>query len=233
MYAHPSYVQKLEIRRNEKIACTIDSYVRNKESKSVLEIGVGVGLFKKAIMKFDYAYMGVDRNQKMVDTLNACVDGSKAICATIPPIPNVLKTEKFDVVYAAFVAEHLADGVELFNFTDGLKSLLKENGLLVLIAPDVRSMGIEFWNQDYTHRYPTTERNVSCIIKETGLSIEKIIFYRGAMWTGITFLLCKIAGWFYYYRLMGWIFGRKAFFYSVYQYIKIDNMFFICRNNNE
>lgn len=228
MTAHPPYVQKMEVRRNEKIAAIIDRYIKNQEQKSVLEVGIGVGLFKNAIMKLGYAYTGLDRNQKMVDTFNACNDGSKAICASIPPIPEIL-TEKFDVIYAAFVAEHMRDGLELFQFIDELKMLLKPNGLLVLIAPDARSMGIEFWNQDYTHRYPTTERNVSCIVKEAELAIEKIIFYRGAMWTGFKFWLCKIAGIFYNYRLMSRLFGRKAFFYSVYQYLKIDTLFFICR----
>lgn len=229
MTAHPTYIQKMEVRRNEKIATIIDKHIEKQEPKSVLEVGIGIGLFKDAIMKLNYAYTALDRNQKMVAAVNACNDGSRAICASVPPVPDELKTERFDVVYAAFVAEHMADGVELFSFVDGLKSLLKENGLLVLIAPDVRSMGIEFWNQDYTHRYPTTERNVSCIVKEAGLTIEKIIYYRGAMWTGFKFWLCKIAGAFYNYRLMGRLFGHKAFFYSVYQYLKIDTLFFICR----
>jgi predicted TPR repeat methyltransferase len=228
MSAHPSYVQKMEIRRNEKIAAVIDRYVNTKEAKKALEVGIGIGLFKDAITKLGYAYTGIDRNQKMLDLVNHKNDGSKAICANVPPVPEELKLKQFDVTYAAFVAEHMADGIELFSFVEELKHTLKENGTLVLIMPDARSMGMEFWNQDYTHRYPTTERNVSCIVREAGCQIEKIVHYRGAMWTGFMFWLWQFIGFFYSYQWMGRLFGHKAFFYSVYQYIKIDTLFFIC-----
>lgn len=227
MSDHPPFVQKAEIYRNRKIAETVHSY-HKKENKTpkILEIGIGIGTFADAITSLGWKYVGLDQNKKMVELFG---EKYETIQANVPPLPESLKDATFDAAYAAFVTEHMADGIQAYQFVNDLTQVIKKDGLIVLIMPDARSMGIEFWNQDYTHRYPTTERNITQICEENGLTIEKIIFYRGPFLRRVGFWTLKLFGWLFNYRLMGRIFGHKAFFYSIYQYIRIDVMMVVCR----
>lgn len=228
MSTHPNFVQKLEIYRNKKIAQFIDGFVsKNAENKkTVFEVGIGIGTFADEITKLNYVYTGLDRNKQMVDIFS---EKYETLLGEIPPLPKNVRTDYYDLAYAAFVAEHMQDGIQLFDFVGELKMATKKNGVIALIMPDTRSMGIEFWNQDYTHRYPTTERNVSMICKENNLQIEKIAFYKGPFLRHFWFWIVKIIAFFYSYRWCGRLFGHKVLFYSIYQYIKIDIMLFICR----
>jgi hypothetical protein len=108
---------------------------------------------------------------------------------------------------------------------------LKPEGVLALVVPDALSLGLEFWNLDYTHRYPTAERNVSQILLECGLRIEQIVRYRGAGWIGWRYWLACCVGCLYSYRFWRILFRNKNFPYSVYQYLKQDILVFICRGS--
>ncbi|PKP21009.1 MAG: hypothetical protein CVU04_02720 [Bacteroidetes bacterium HGW-Bacteroidetes-20] len=227
MSSHPKFVQNLEIYRNKKISEFIDKFVCQKENqKTVFEVGIGIGTFAEEISKLGYRYTGLDRNQQMVSLFS---EKYETIYGEIPPLMDSIKRNHYDLAYSAFVAEHMRDGIELFEFVNGLKSVVKKDGIVALIMPDARSMGIEFWNQDYTHRYPTTERNVSMICNENNLKIEKIIFYRGPFLRNFWFSIIRFFAFFYNYRWFGRLFGNKTLFYSIYQYVKIDIMLFICR----
>lgn len=227
MSSHPKIVQKLEIYRNKKIAQFIDKFViEESDDKTIFEVGIGIGTFADEITKLHYTYTGLDRNQKMVELFG---EKYHTLLGEIPPLPNQVKTNYYNIAYAAFVAEHMRDGIELFEFVHALKTVVKPNGIIVLIMPDARSMGIEFWNQDYTHRYPTTERNVRMICEENNLKVENITFYRGPFLRKVMFWIIKFLAFFYSYRWCGRLFRHKALFYSIYQYIKIDVMLFVCR----
>ena len=149
----------------------------------------------------------------------------------IPPLPNQVKTNYYNIAYAAFVAEHMKDGIELFEFVHALKTVVKPNGIIALIMPDARSMGIEFWNQDYTHRYPTTERNVRMICEENNLKVENITFIE-VLFKKNDVLDCKVFSIFIIIVGVDDFLDIKLYFYSIYQYIKIDIMLFVCRKNN-
>ncbi|HBA84332.1 MAG TPA: hypothetical protein DCZ95_09590 [Verrucomicrobia bacterium] len=226
MKGHGPFVQRLEEKRQERILDWIAASLPRVESVAALEVGVGIGLFAAACRKRGWKYIGVDRNEKMAHTLGR---DFPVLVGEAPPLPDGVVPESFDLVYSSFVFEHLADGTHGFQFAHELCKALKPEGLLVLVVPDALSLGLEFWNLDYTHRYPTADRNVSQILLECGLRIERLIRYRGAGWTGFPYLLARVAGWFYSYRLWQAVLRKTELPYSVYQYLKQDILVFVCR----
>ena len=204
----------------------IAPFLKIKGEVRALEVGIGIGLFASACRQRRWRYTGIDRNKKIACELGRDLP---VLVGEVPPLPVGVEPGSFDLVYSSFVFEHLADGMHGFEFARELCRALKPEGMLVLLVPDARSLGLEFWNLDYTHRYPTADRNVSQILLECGLRIERMIRYRGAGWVGWQYWLTRIAGWFYSYRFWQALFPNKDLPYSIYQYLNQDVLVFICR----
>lgn len=226
MKSHGPFIQRMEKTRQERILDWIQFYMRKSSPVHALEVGVGIGLFATACRGHGWSYTGIDRNEKIAAELGRDLP---VLAGEVPPLPVGVEPGSFDLAYSSFVFEHLADGIHGFEFARELCRALKPEGMLVLVAPDARSLGMEFWNLDYTHRYPTADRNVSQILLECGLRIERMVRYRGAGWVGWRYWLARIAGWFYSYRFWQALFRNKDFPYSIYQYLNQDILVFICR----
>jgi SAM-dependent methyltransferase len=168
--------------------------------------------------------VGVDRNEKMLNRLRADFE---VVAGEVPPLPAAIGDGSCDVAYSAFVVEHLADGTDAFRYIAEMKRAVRPGGLVVIVVPDAASLGLEFWNLDYTHRYPTQERNVTQILLENELAIRRVFRYRGAGWTGLRYWLARVASWFYHYRFWSALTGNKLLPYSVYQYLNQDILVFI------
>lgn len=226
MKSHGAFVQNMEAKRQERILDWIVPFLKIKEKVQALEVGVGIGLFAVACRQRGWHYVGIDRNEKMACELGRDLP---VLVGEVPPLPDGVVPGSFDLAYAAFIFEHLADGLQGYAFACELNRALKPDGVLVLVVPDALSLGLEFWNLDYTHRYPTANRNVSQILLECGLRIERIARYRGAGWIGWRYWLARGVGWFYSYRFWQVLLRTDAVPYSVYQYLKQDMLVFICR----
>jgi ubiquinone/menaquinone biosynthesis C-methylase UbiE len=226
MQSQPAYVQRMEKRRQRKIATVLRQHLASGSPVELLEVGVGTGQMALQGQEFGWRYTGIDRNQSMLTRLASL---GKMLRAEVPPFPETLPSAHYDLAYSSFVVEHLADGVEAFHFITGLKRLVKPGGLVAIIVPDCLSLKMEFWNLDYTHRFPTTERNLHQIFAEAGLPVVSFIRYRGPFLTGLTYWLTRLVAFFYHYRLCNFLFGRRPFFYSVFQYLNQDILFFVTR----
>lgn len=226
MKGHGSFVQSVETKRQERILDWIAPFLKIKGEVSALEVGIGIGLFASACRQRGWRYTGIDRNEKIAAELGRDLP---VLVGEVPPLPVGVEPGSFDLAYSSFVFEHLADGMQGFEFARELCRTLKPEGMLVLVVPDARSLGLEFWNLDYTHRYPTADRNVSQILLECGLRIERMVRYRGAGWVGGRYWLARIAGWFYSYRFWQVLLRNKDLPYSIYQYLNQDVLVFICR----
>jgi len=220
------FVQRMEEDRQEHILKWIQSAMHGSSPVCALEVGIGIGLFARACRDCGWSYVGVDRNEKIARELGR---DQPVFIGEVPPLPSGIEPTSFDLTYAAFVFEHLADGIQGFLFVRELSRALKPDGLMVLVVPDALSLGLEFWNLDYTHRYPTAQRNVAQILLECGLQVERIVRYRGAGWTGWRYWLARVCGAFYSYRFWQVVLRNNVFPYSVYQYLKQDVLVFICR----
>ena len=229
MSGHGPWVQRAEQKRQQRILRMVERSLISCDAVQALEVGVGIGLFARACKERNWAYVGVDRNQKMVDRIG---EEFRILCAEIPPWPEQLDQSAFDLAYSAFVLEHLADGSAAFDFVDVLKRAVKPGGVVALVVPDALSLGLEFWNLDYTHRYPTAERNVTQILQEHDLNVDHVVRYRGPGWTGVAYWFLRVLGWFYSYRFFGFLSRRPSLCYSIYQYVNQDVLVFICRKSN-
>jgi len=221
----PPYVKKMEESRQNRVLNWISERVVTKNPVSVLEVGIGTGLFARCCHNRGWSYVGVDRNPMLVERLS---QNFKVVLGSCPPLPDVGPTQ-FDVAYAAFVLEHLPDGEAALTFTEAMKDKVRSGGLVVLIVPDAITLGLEFWNLDYTHRFPTSWRNVTHIMREAGLQDVQVIKYCGAGWRGWLRGIVRLSSIFYHYPFWSWLLRGSNLPYSVYQYIKQDMLCFIAR----
>jgi len=220
----PAVVQKLEAWRQKRIVSVVQSFYPGRTDLSVAEVGIGTGLFLRAAIKEGWRYCGIDRSEKICGLFGK---DHEVVCASVPPFPDSLAHRRFDVIYAAFVLEHMHDGTHAYAFVQALTNQLLDRGILVLVVPDCLTLGMEFWNIDYTHNFPTTARNIRQLCDDCGLDCQLIQPYRGPFLIGfVKFILMGIAA-LYSYKLLGVIFGRRPIFYSVFQYIKQDMLLLV------
>ncbi|MGD9873942.1 MAG: class I SAM-dependent methyltransferase [Kiritimatiellia bacterium] len=229
MNAHGGLIEKAENWRQEKILSLLQAELSAQTRPRVIEVGIGTGLFARACKRREWDYTGVDRSAKLISLLG---DSFNCVNGECPPLPASIESNTYDLAYASFILEHLADGVEAFSFVSELKRVLKPGGLICLVVPDALSLGLEFWNLDYTHRYPTAERNVTQILQEAELDIRRVVRYRAAGFTGILYWLVRLCGLFYSYRFWTALLRRTDIPYSIYQYVKQDILVFICAKRN-
>jgi SAM-dependent methyltransferase len=230
MSGHPPFIQRIERQRQDRILGFVARHLARRTEVNALEVGIGIGLFADACRERGWTYTGVDRNAKMLGRLG---EAFTVVEGEVPPLPAAVPPGTFDVAYSSFVVEHLADGTAAFYFISELAKALRKEGLVVLVVPDALSLGMEFWNLDYTHRYPTAERNLTQILLEAKLKIEQVVRYNGPCFTGPLFWLTKFAGLFFSYRFWSWLLRNKALPYSVYQYVKQDVLVFIARKTGD
>jgi predicted TPR repeat methyltransferase len=221
----PPFVKRMEESRQYRVLNWVAAMCPPDCSMSVLEVGVGTGLFARSCRKRDWSYTGVDRNPMLVRRLS---EEFNVVLGECPPLPD-LGTVQFDIAYAAFVLEHLQNGEAALAFTEALKNKVRSGGVVVLIVPDALTLGLEFWNLDYTHRFPTSWRNVTHIMRETGMRDVQVIKYCGAGWRSWLRRIVRVASVFYYYPFWRWLLRGSELPYSVYQYIKQDMLCFIAR----
>lgn len=239
---HSKFIQGLMVKNNARLVDYLyNKYFPGKKRVDFLEIGPGKGYLKQAVLargvKMDY--YALDRNKNMLAGLGIGKD--KIYVAQLPDVGCVDK--KFDVIFLGYVVEHLKNGLELNETVGCLKPLLKEGGILVLQFPDCMKMGMEFWNIDYTHIYPTTKRNVNMALRDNGMHVDKDIDINGLLYTyhvgsRVEYMLGRAALFFYSYRLamaLSRIFYKKNiydldnFFYRAYGLFKEENTMFIVK----
>ena len=162
---HPAWAQRFLRWCNGSVVRQILA-LSGKAHPRVLEIGPGKGYFFQALHSLcpEAHYVAVDENRAILEHLGA----KHVVQARIPGLPEFDDT--FDIVYASYVIEHLADGRALFAFLSACSRVLDVGGHIVLFAPDCLKQRMEFWNIDYTHSFPTTKRNVTLALLDAGFA---------------------------------------------------------------
>jgi SAM-dependent methyltransferase len=197
---HPGWAQRFLLWCNGGVVRQLLA-LSGKPRPRVLEIGPGKGYFFRAWRGRcpEAHYVALDENPKMLERLGA----EHVVQARIPQLPEFSDT--FDIVYASYVVEHLADGRALYEFLCACRRVLAPGGHVVLFAPDCMKQRMEFWNVDYTHSYPTTKRNVTLALLDAGFSQVRTHDVSGQLtyprFTSRTLYLCSRAVLFYRYRL--------------------------------
>lgn len=174
---HSPFFERLLVNMNTNVLKCITAEFPRKKEISLLEIGPGKGYLYKSIQqsKKKINYFALDRNELILKSL----DTKKIFVSAIPKMPDFKR--EFDIIYAAYVIEHLNSGQEVYEFIRNAKKYLKSDGLIVLFAPDTIKQKMEFWNIDYTHIYPTTKRNITMALYENGITNIRIYNINGLL----------------------------------------------------
>lgn len=205
----------------------------SQRSLRILEIGPGKGYFYRSLLsEKEISYVACDRNT----SFQRAFPKATFYTATLPSFPEGIGT--FDIIYAGYVVEHLRDGLVISDFLKGCKEHLNPGGMLVITCPNALLQGMEFWNMDFTHCYPTTARNMSMAFQDAGFErvevygIHGLLTFPGFSKKIIHAVLACIL-FFYRYRVMqlffGWFFGKKLHqlenpFYRLYCLMKQENL---------
>lgn len=222
--AAPGWFKQVQEKALDRLMRSIEQSCGGEKPRDVLEIGIGNGDFSRAALLRNWRYTGIDRNEAMTKNAGA----GSAFCAEVPPFPEQLAQKKFDLIYSAFVLEHMENGKAACEFVKESTDHLAAGGSLVLLVPDVLSMQLEFWSVDYTHAFPTTERNVKQIAADCGLTCRKTIRYRGCFSENRLALFgLRLLSRLYSYRFFKAVFGHEWLFYGVYQLIHQEILMFV------
>lgn len=235
---HPLWAQRFLIWCNRALL----RFIRQEQNSSstslrVLEVGPGKGYFYQAcVVASDIEYVACDRNP----SFGRLFPGASFYECEIPSFPMNIGT--FDVIYAGYVIEHLSDGMAVAEFFRSCEKMLSPGGVIVIACPDALSQQFEFFNMDYTHRYPTTERNVSMAFSDSGFlarayPLNGLLTVPGFS-SRLFFVISRAVLFFYNYRLMhfcfGWV-GRRGIadlqnpFYQFYCFAKQRNILFLAK----
>jgi len=221
---------------------------QDKRRIELLELGVGKGYFAKACHRYSQEhdtkinYHAFDRNRAMLENVKRLNNSTKTYSGDLPNL-SIEPNKKFDIVYCAFVVEHLNSGEEVHELITNIKKILNDDGLVIFFTPDALSQGFEFYNIDYTHQYPTTARNISTIFYDCGindvtcLKVNGLCTYR-YFYNPFLRILHKLIFALYSYRLWAFLarpfykvplYRLNNFFYQVYCFFKEENLMFVAR----
>lgn len=100
----------------------------------ILDVGCGPGAFLAAALERGHDAVGVDIIESIVEDANRRFPG-RVFCGRMEDVPD-FAAEPFDVVFASHVIEHIATPIA---FTRLCTALLRDNGILVYVTPNIRS----------------------------------------------------------------------------------------------
>lgn len=110
--------------------------------------------------------IAIDLNPEVKTRANKDVD---VVIANSNKLPKRLRNIA-DLVFVSNFFEHLNDSTELINNLSEINKLLKKNGRLLILQPNIRLVGGGYW--DYLdHSLPLTERSVKEALELTGFKI--------------------------------------------------------------
>jgi len=154
----------------EKISFFVDSvkkYYKKSPHKNlkILDIGCHEGELSRKFKSYGKVY-GVDFSKRAVE--RAQKYGIDAKVADALSIPKIYKTIQFDIVTAGDIIEHIFD---TDTFLEGVYSVLKNDGVLLLSTPNIVSLGRRL--MALFGKNPYCEYNA----KADGLNVGHIRYY--------------------------------------------------------
>jgi SAM-dependent methyltransferase len=160
----PAFVERLLERKHAVLWRRVS---RRLPTRRFLEVGPGEGRVAELATRSGASYLAVEASPAGVGRLRAA--GFAVLEAVVPPFPDGIGP--FEAIYASHVIEHLAGPDEVRAFLVKAREHLTSGGGVALVFPDARFMGFDFWESDYTHRWPSTERRVRQVAVDAGLDV--------------------------------------------------------------
>lgn len=151
-----------------KVICRVflSRYVRPTDS--VVDIGAGYCEFINNIVAREKT--AVDLNPDVARFANPGTRIINESCTSI----STLETSSVDVVFMSNFLEHLPDKqLVLATFVESLR-ILKPGGKVLILQPNIRFVGGEYWDF-FDHHTPLTDRSLVEALELAGFEMEQVI----------------------------------------------------------
>ena len=149
-YKSEDYISHTDTKRNllEKVYHVVRNISLNRklklinsftsEDKNLLDVGCGTGDFLQIAQQNDWTVFGVEPNNEARQIANSKTNNSVSDIEQLLEFPK----QSFDVITLWHVLEHLPNLEEQVSI---LKSLLRENGRLIIAVPNYKSYDAEYY----------------------------------------------------------------------------------------
>jgi 2-polyprenyl-3-methyl-5-hydroxy-6-metoxy-1,4-benzoquinol methylase len=161
------YVKKLDFGNTWSIAHTFRfasfaHVVMKNGYQSVLDVGFGDNMMSQFLEKAGYTgkYLGIDVNEKFVDDATSHASELHFDAVYEQLTINQLG-DKFDCIILGEVIEHIDPKSDALKFMQKIKSLLAENGRVLLSTPN-KIEGVKVWPNDHIDEFSIDELEVLC-----------------------------------------------------------------------
>ena len=141
--------------------------LENLSDKNFFEIGPGTGTVARLVKELGANYSALEANSGLAENLRK--DGFDIHIGLCPPLP--ISDESVDFVFCSHLIEHLPGPQEAYELFKEASRALKPGGKFILIAPDYLRMKGYFWDCDYTHTFPISERRLAQLARDSGLKV--------------------------------------------------------------
>ena len=162
-------VRSISLKRKLKL---INSF--SSDEKNLLDVGCGTGDFLQTALQNHWSVSGIEPNKNARDLANSKTNNS------VYNVDQLLKFPKksFDIITLWHVLEHLPN---LYEHISILKSLMKENGRLIIAVPNYKSYDAIYYKNFWAaydaprHLWHFNKESVSKLFLKENMKISKTL----------------------------------------------------------
>lgn len=167
-----NYISTLKPRSKEMRDILKEALKIKPDAKSILDVGAGIGLMVNESKKAGLNAVGIEPSKWLVSQAKN-VFNLDIIEGIIPD--ERLKNQKFDIIFAVDVIEHLEEPIK---FLIDLKTMLNDNGIMVIATPDcdsfiAKKMKEKWWHFRLAHIGYFNRNSMTKAIQQAGLNLIK------------------------------------------------------------
>lgn len=158
----------------DSVYYAVDQYIKQNKVDKILEVGCGYGYLTHGLRKRGFVVTGTDISENAIKNAKQLFGGE--FTAVSAEKLNSISDEKFDLIIALEVIEHVKSPVE---FVASLKNLLNKNGAILLTTPNKDfSKRAKIWRTAHppVHMNWLSFNSFKVISKLNDLSCEKISY---------------------------------------------------------
>ena len=143
----------------------------NFERKNILDIGAGTGDFLKVCKQNGWNVRGIETSKRAIRL-------AKQKGINLENNLNKIIDKKYDIITLWHVLEHVTN---LYEYIHKIKSLLDDNGVLIIAVPNYKSYDSKFYKEFWAgydvprHVWHFSENSINKIFGKYKMKIEKII----------------------------------------------------------
>lgn len=148
----------------------------NISKKNLLDIGCGTGDFLKTAQNKNWKVYGVEPNNQARQLAQNKIQESSQIVSDLNDLMNI--SNKFDVITLWHVLEHIPN---LNSYISLVKSLLKENGVLVVAVPNFKSFDANLYKEFWAaydvprHLWHFSQKSITTIFKKYQMKVTQVL----------------------------------------------------------